>query len=848
MCYSKKDQNKQQKKQQGNLPTKKISPKSPQLLPKASAASASASALTTRTKIMLPKLPEESPTTKTLNSLSQNMDDLYGYDYNYNNYRSSNNNCYRTIMKQRRQSQKKSHCIVTKVKKNGWGYQHGLQENDWFLQPMTTLSTTTTTFDDDHDDLYDESQKSCHPYYNKIAIEKYFNHGPLKLASFHEIQEWTRSNDSGGGGGGGTNNNSNYRPVRILRKRRNNNNSNNRNRTTTSRTSATTNKARKTPTTLTTTTATMKTPTITTNKRKMTTAKDVTPNTSTRTTTTVTIPKVPVPCMHCGKLFKPNGVGAHQYHCKMNPAKKNKATTTAAAAAATTSTSTRGNQKRPSQTAAAAVAKKNSSSTSNNKRKRTTSNSVTLSSSRRRNNESDNDNGEDGESECEFESEVDDDDNDESVYNNVRNRKKGKNTRRGHQAAAAGATVPSRKTAPPTKLSRSNKKKNPTSNKQQQREDTAISSRQEEATASTAATAKNNNSNKNDSSIIVSKPKWIPLYDNPWGEEGYQDGDVLLFGPQRGIGHYEIHFPSLRYKTNPFEKNSMYNNTHCTPQEGLSVVCLNRDPLGNIPWGFNVTRHEFDHACLVKTIDMNSPASAAKFVGIPSSDQQQQQTCCSGLNVYDMIIMINGKKTGGMTEAGFELELDLNYLDAQEIGNGATRMDPSCQLSSSSLMIEDSTTTATTNNASKYNRRSEQQQLRTMPIGESATTLDQTILSESNKSKDGSNGNKLVKNGRNGVHSKKKDAAFEHRRENLKFAIGSDVDERGEAHRSSFSSDQNPCMGCICGELHDDRFKKFWLQCESCKSWYDVAQKCIGFGRNKAENIVWHCEACVPPN
>ena len=293
-----------------------------------------------------------------------------------------------------------------------------------------------------------------------------------------------------------------------------------------------------------------------------------------------------------------------------------------------------------------------------------------------------------------------------------------------------------------------------------------------------------------------------------------------------------------------------------------------------------------------------------------STQSQQNQSIFTSLTFSD--------ESTGMTEAGFELELDLSttslvlvvsrykhteeadqkfalmeqqmfdhmdnvsrdnrLLGWQEIGNGATRMDPSSQLSSSLLMIEGSTTTTTTNNKSKYNRRSEQQQLRTMPIGESATTLDQTILSESNKSKDGSNGNKLVKNGRNGVHSKKKDAAFEHRLENLKSAIGSDVDERGEAHRSlitienknkndpdddddsdnndgsSFDSDnsmyedQNPCMGCICGELHDDRFKKFWLQCESCKSWYDVAQKCIGFDRNKAENIVWHCEACVPPN
>jgi hypothetical protein len=266
-----------------------------------------------------------------------------------------------------------------------------------------------------------------------------------------------------------------------------------------------------------------------------------------------------------------------------------------------------------------------------------------------------------------------------------------------------------------------------------------------------------------------------------------------------------------------------------------------------------------------------------------------------------------------MIEAGFELELDLSttslvlvvsrykhteeavqkfalmeqqmfeqmdsvsrdnrLLGWQEIGYGATRMDPSSQLSSSLSMIENSTTTTTTNNESKYDRRFVQQQLRTMPTGESATTLNQTILSESNKSKDGSNGNKLGNNGRTGVKSKKKDAAFEHRMESLK---SSSDNEREEAHQSlmkidnannndddddfnnnddissnsdnSMYEDQNPCMGCICGESHDHRFKKFWLQCESCKSWYDVAQKCIGFDRDKAENIAWHCEACVPPN
>jgi hypothetical protein len=281
-----------------------------------------------------------------------------------------------------------------------------------------------------------------------------------------------------------------------------------------------------------------------------------------------------------------------------------------------------------------------------------------------------------------------------------------------------------------------------------------------------------------------------------------------------------------------------------------------------------------------------------------STKSQQKQS------IFISLSLSLSDESTGMTEAGFELELDLSttslvlvvsrykhtekavqkfalmeqqmfehmdnvsrdnrLLGWKEIGNGATRMDPSSQLSSSLLMIEDSTTTTTTNNKS-----------RTMPIGESATTLHPTLASESNKSKGGStSGNKLVRSGRTDVNSKT--VAFEHRLENFKSLIGSDVDERGEAYRSSMAidsenkndddgesennddssskgdnsiyEDQNPCMGCICGESHDDRFKKFWLQCESCKSWYEVAQKCIGFDVHKAENIVWHCEACIPPN
>ena len=171
-----------------------------------------------------------------------------------------------------------------------------------------------------------------------------------------------------------------------------------------------------------------------------------------------------------------------------------------------------------------------------------------------------------------------------------------------------------------------------------------------------------------DERVHNTKPVWVPLYDNPWGEEGYQTGDVLLFGPQRGIGHHETQNLNgnhhRRYKANPFGDGSTYRTTHCTPEDGLALVCLKRDPMGRMPWGFQPIRDEFGHACLVESVDRHSPASAATFVGVPapvaasSSGGDGSAFTCGALNANDMIIAINGTPVGGMTEAGLELELE----------------------------------------------------------------------------------------------------------------------------------------------------------------------------------------------
>jgi len=178
-----------------------------------------------------------------------------------------------------------------------------------------------------------------------------------------------------------------------------------------------------------------------------------------------------------------------------------------------------------------------------------------------------------------------------------------------------------------------------------------------------AATNKNRNqSAKIEGNEVLDKPVWVPMDDNPWGNDGYQTGDILLYGPQRGVGHHETHLlPNQRYKVNPFGEDSTYRTTHFTPEEGLAVICLKRDPMGIMPWGFQLIRDEFGHACLVEHVSMNSPASAATFCGVPTGDffASKTNTRPGSLNVNDMIIAVNGKLVGGMTETGLELELML---------------------------------------------------------------------------------------------------------------------------------------------------------------------------------------------
>lgn len=61
-------------------------------------------------------------------------------------------------------------------------------------------------------------------------------------------------------------------------------------------------------------------------------------------------------------------------------------------------------------------------------------------------------------------------------------------------------------------------------------------------------------------------------------------------------------------------------------------------------------------------------------------------------------------------------------------------------------------------------------------------------------------------------------------------------------------SDENPWLGCVCGNTHPHPIKVFWIQCEGCEAWYNAAEECLGFDEDAAKELnSWCCWACDPP-
>ena len=74
-----------------------------------------------------------------------------------------------------------------------------------------------------------------------------------------------------------------------------------------------------------------------------------------------------------------------------------------------------------------------------------------------------------------------------------------------------------------------------------------------------------------------------------------------------------------------------------------------------------------------------------------------------------------------------------------------------------------------------------------------------------------------------------------------------DVDDLSKAaslESEDWENDDNPWIGCVCGKIHAAPAVVFWIQCESCDTWCNVAPACVGFDEDEAKFKTWTCRAC----
>ena len=72
-----------------------------------------------------------------------------------------------------------------------------------------------------------------------------------------------------------------------------------------------------------------------------------------------------------------------------------------------------------------------------------------------------------------------------------------------------------------------------------------------------------------------------------------------------------------------------------------------------------------------------------------------------------------------------------------------------------------------------------------------------------------------------------------------------EADEESSRNSDEFGEDGNAWCGCVCGKEHSAKGNYFWIQCEACCSWFNVYERCVGFGKKEAETMEeWTCWAC----
>jgi hypothetical protein len=270
-----------------------------------------------------------------------------------------------------------------------------------------------------------------------------------------------------------------------------------------------------------------------------------------------------------------------------------------------------------------------------------------------------------------------------------------------------------------------------------------------------------------------------------------------------------------------------------------------------------------------------------------------EDSAMAGLKVHDMIVMVNGKTVGGMTEVGLELELETSgpilLLTVSRYKHAKAAAKQFAAMERQMLQVMDSAARDTRllgwqeiGNAdtlgsmgqAKNKENADSRKVDDAKEAEPPLNLDDAKASPSEDAffpvddtrsiSDGETSNRVDGTYSNSVSLLLVEQKILTRELNAKeqeengYSSGSEsvdchqpstpVNKSNDSSSEDWEKDENVCMGCVCGTIHskDSRSNEvFWIQCESCKAWYDVSKNCVGFTMQQAKSIDrWTCWAC----
>ena len=240
---------------------------------------------------------------------------------------------------------------------------------------------------------------------------------------------------------------------------------------------------------------------------------------------------------------------------------------------------------------------------------------------------------------------------------------------------------------------------------------------------------------------------------------------------------------------------------------------------------------------------------------------ESDPTAGACLRIYDMILSMNGKSLGGMTELGVAVELD---VCGRELELVVARYRDSVGASQQLVTLERSEWKAF-DDAVKDKRRLDWFEMNGNGSVRSSQSIE--MLQGNHLMQFDFQGNSLRPLGSPQCnHSAPAQIYFQnpsrgsqqHLNSQLSQASPTSLASRrsGQSQKSRsrdarsdasgvWAEDDDAWLGCVCGEIHPEPIRVFWIQCDDCHSWYNVAPVCVGFNEFEASSIGnFYCRGC----